>query len=171
MILSKDKLIPGDILLYVPKFKNGSKISLLIAKSENDIETHASIYIGDGMVFESLDKGPQWNTLEDSIKDSKTVKVYRYIGKRPTSETLIGIINNHKLDDLKYNWTNLLSQLLYIKTGLYIGSRKNKSAIICSVLCAKIWNLFNSTVCKNYWTFSPSSWSMYMYFRCEGFVK
>lgn len=171
--MTKSELLPGDILLYIPKFKNGSLISLFIAKSENDIESHAGIWTGAiGEVFESLNNGPQFNLLEDSIRDAKNVSVYRYKGVvKPTEQHLLDIIEREKLDHLKYNWFNLVSQLIYIKTKLYIGTKKNKNAIICSVLVAKIWNIFNPLVCQKYWLYTPSGWSNEIDFQFVGFIK
>ena len=161
----------GDVLLYVPNFKK-NWIGFKIAQSENDIEAHASIYIGSNKVLEALKEGVTWNVIEDSIKEAKEVKVYRYTGLyKPTEQELLTIISKGKYDSKKYNFLNLASQFFYIKTGAYIGSKENKHAVICSVLCAKIWNDLKIGVCEKPWTFTPSSWSKYYLFTCVGFLK
>jgi hypothetical protein len=172
-LLTEKELLPGDVFLYVPEFvKKPSWISLFIAKSENDIESHTAIYVGSGMVFESLSNGPQWNSLSDSIKDAKEVKVYRYLfSDMPTEAELMKIISINNYEKRGYGWFNLISQLLFIKSGYYFGSKKNKSAIICSVLVADIWNKFYNNICQQPWTFTPASWSKYCYFTCKGFLK
>jgi len=173
LLLTEANLLPGDILLYVGNvFK--SKIALFIQKSENDIENHAAIYTGKTKaVFESLLHGPQFNTIENSIKEAKNVYVLRTYPEipLPTEAQILKVIEDEKFDDMRYGFFDILAQKIYIQTGVYLGSTKNKHGIICSVLVTKIRNILNNLLFPKYWLWNPSMISKYAKLRVVGFLK
>ncbi|MEO5324273.1 hypothetical protein PV773_13225 [Mesorhizobium sp. CC13] len=88
LILQPEDLRPGDILLF--RWSEPDSLARRISAGTGSPYTHAAIYVGDGIVAESVSPhGVVQNALADAIEESECVGVLRsqlgFKGDRPAA--------------------------------------------------------------------------------------
>ncbi|MBN8918309.1 MAG: hypothetical protein J0I31_22205 [Rhizobiales bacterium] len=110
LILQPEDLLPGDILLF--RWSEPDSLARRISASTGSPYTHAAIYLGDGIIAESVSPdGPVQNALADAIGLSECVGVLRsqlgFNGERPAA--LASFVKSVIAEAKPFHWHALVS--------------------------------------------------------------
>jgi hypothetical protein len=105
LVLQPSDLLPGDLLLYLPRSPN--VIQQRISSATGSPYTHSAIYLGSGLIAESgVPFGVTKSALTDSMQGNQCIAVLRsqlgFGGERPRklNEFVAAVLENRKFYNL-----------------------------------------------------------------------
>ena len=122
-----NKVKIGDAIVY----KNSKTlIQKGIQKLTNSEYFHVGVYIGHGLIFESISEGPTITSLID-VETDTGIDVYRYkYAYLITFEQALSFVKMY--DSKKYGFVDILKIFISILTGKFIDMKS--SSVICTEL-------------------------------------
>ena len=109
LILNTSHLLPGDVLLFRPLKPNIVQRS--ISAATGSPYTHAAIYVGDGLIAESVvPDGVVESAIQDSIPGNRCVAVLRsqYVFSKNRAQELRKFVNEVLAREKRYNFADLV---------------------------------------------------------------